>query len=85
MKKRKYSKPNGRIKRTFVRRNCRLPLYQVIIAFGLDPELSQEISYRRSATSVFGVFVISTVSGFTALTIFRWMLWWNLIEKNTGW
>lgn len=50
---------------TFVRLNCRFPLYHVIIAFGLDPELSQETSYLRSATNELGLFCISTVSGFT--------------------
>lgn len=50
---------------TFVRLNCRFPLYHVIIAFGLDPELSQETSYLRSAINELGLFCISTVSGFT--------------------
>lgn len=50
---------------TFVRLNCRFPLYHVIIAFGLDPELSQVTSYLRSATNELGLFSISAVSGFT--------------------
>lgn len=50
---------------TFVRLNCRFPLYQVIIAFGLEPVLSQITSYLRSATNVVGGFIISTVRGFT--------------------
>lgn len=50
---------------TLVRLNCLFPLYQVIIAFGLEPVLSQITSYRRSATNVVGGFIISTVRGFT--------------------
>lgn len=53
------------MKLTFVLRNCRFPLYQVIIAFGLDPALSHATSYRRSATSGVGGLTISTVNGFT--------------------
>uniref|UniRef100_A0A182JKH0 Uncharacterized protein n=1 Tax=Anopheles atroparvus TaxID=41427 RepID=A0A182JKH0_ANOAO len=48
-----------------VRRICRLPLYQVMMAFGRDPVLWQAISYRLSATSVFGGLITFIVSGFT--------------------
>lgn len=52
---------------TLVRRNCRLPLYHVIIAFGRQPALSQATSYRRSATSGVGGLRICTVRGFTVM------------------
>lgn len=50
---------------TRVRRNCRFPLYHVMIAFGRDPLLSHLISYLRSATNCDGVSNISTVNGRT--------------------
>lgn len=50
---------------TFVRRNCRLPLYHVMIAFGRDPALSQRISYRLSATNCDGLSNMSTANGRT--------------------
>lgn len=54
----------------FVRLNCLFPLYQVIIAFGLEPMLSQITSYLRSATNGVGGFIISTVRGFTEKRVF---------------
>lgn len=50
---------------TLVRRSCRLPLYQVMMAFGREPILSHAISYRRSATSWDGGPMMFTVRGFT--------------------
>lgn len=50
---------------TFVRRSCRLPLYQVMMAFGREPTLSHAISYRRSATNCDGGSMMFTVRGFT--------------------
>lgn len=35
------------------------------MAFGLDPELSHETSYLRSATKELGGFFMLTVKGFT--------------------
>uniref|UniRef100_A0A182TYV2 Uncharacterized protein n=1 Tax=Anopheles melas TaxID=34690 RepID=A0A182TYV2_9DIPT len=48
-----------------VRRICRLPLYQVMMAFGREPVLWQTISYRLSATSVAGGLITFIVRGFT--------------------
>lgn len=57
---------------TFVLRNCLFPLYHVIMAFGRDPVLSHETSYRRSATNRFGGSIMFTVKGFTVvITIFN--------------
>lgn len=50
-----------------MRRSCRLPLYHVIMAVGREPELSQVISYLRSATNDDGTLIIFTVSGFTGM------------------
>lgn len=63
---------------TFVLRNCLFPLYHVIMAFGRDPVLSQETSYRRSATKRFGGSIIFTVKGFTVVITFLMVISWQI-------
>lgn len=52
---------------TFALLSWRFPLYQVIMAFGLEPLLSQCTSYLRSATKGVDGFIIFTVNGFTRI------------------
>lgn len=50
---------------TFVLLNCLFPLYQVMIAGGLEPADSHTTSYLLSATSGFTALSIFAVKGFT--------------------